>query len=246
MSFRQPSAKCGGSDSTHSVRLRFRATSASTTWARQAPAKLFLLTQSRSCRRSYVNPRQWCFAWGAPRGQRNTDFALAQCVKGWDDYFLIDELIFGGVPVEPFVPPVSMRHLLPFLLLPAFSETSFVNLAIASGVLAHALGIDQGDLPHAPATGQSTFSFDVIPHPDLGVKWAHSQGQVEIDAVVTARRNGSECLFVVEAKSGLANESLAKHKLVYPVMALQTRVPGYLPVVPVYLKAHRDAQVSAR
>jgi hypothetical protein len=96
---------------------------------------------------------------GAPEGERNTHFGLAKYENDWSDFFLLDRLIFEGVAPEMFIPTVSFRHLFPFYLLPAFTETSLVNLALASGLMAHALNLDEPTLPLAAATGQSTFTF---------------------------------------------------------------------------------------
>jgi hypothetical protein len=154
----------------------------------------------------------------------------------WEDFFLLDEAVFGSVAPEVFLPPVQARELFAFQLLPTLTETSFVNLALASGLLAHALGIDRERSALVPATGQSTFSFDVRPRADVSAVWHHINGQVEIDALFVAERGGKPHLFVVEAKSSRDFDSLAKHKLVYPLLALATAVPSYLPLVPVYLR----------
>jgi hypothetical protein len=132
-----------------------------------------------------------------------------------------------------------MRQLFTFALLPKFTETSLVNLALASGLLSHALRIDDEELPSAPATGQGTYSFTFSPHADLNVTWAHTKGQVEIDAAITAKRCGEETLFVVEAKAGDDFDSLAKHKLLYPALALRSGVPEHMPLVPVYIRVLR-------
>lgn len=120
--------------------------------------------------------------------------------------------------------------------MPALTETSYVNLALASGLLAHALRLDDAHKPIVPATCQSTFTFNVRPHPCTAASWTHRRGQVEVDALFVAKRGGKQHLFVVEAKVSPGLRSLAKHKLVYPILALQTSVPKYLPIVPVYLR----------
>jgi hypothetical protein len=183
--------------------------------------------------------RTMVFRLGSPEGERRTHFALARCVNGWADYFLLDQEVFAGAKPGMFIPPVSMRQLLAFTLLPKFTETSLVNLAIASGLLSHARGLDDATLPSAPATGQGTYSFTFSPHAELGLTWSHSKGQVEIDAAIISKRRGEEALFVVEAKAGDDFDSLAKHKLLYPVLALRGGVPEYIPLVPVYIRVLR-------
>jgi hypothetical protein len=183
------------------------------------------------------------FRLGSPEGERNTHFALAKKVDGWSDYFIFDKEVFKSIAPVIFVPPVPLRQLFPFLLLPSFTETSLVNLAFASGLLAHALGIDQRDFPYAPATGQTTFDFSVIPHPKIGVVWQHQRGQIDLDAVFSAQRDGFETVFLLEAKTqarkGEEFDSLAKHKLMYPVLALRDHLPSYMKIVPVYLRGIR-------
>ena len=123
------------------------------------------------------------FRLGAAEGEQNTQFALARHVNGWEDYFLLDDVVFSSAGAEVFIPSVSMKELFAFQLLPALTESSYVNLALASGLLAHALRLDDERSAHVPATGQSTFSFQVHPHAAHAVRWNHRRGQVEIDAL---------------------------------------------------------------
>ena len=94
-----------------------------------------------------------------------------------------------------FIPMVPFRHLFPFSLLQRFTETSLVNLALASGLMAHALQLDDQTLPLATATGQSTFSFRLSSSRTHSGLWEHARGQVEIDSVFSARRGGKETDF---------------------------------------------------
>ena len=57
--------------------------------------------------------------------------------------------------------------------------------------------------------------------------------------VCLARRQGQEC-FVIEAKIGVGDRSLAKQKLLYPVLGLRDLAPDWLVVVPVYLRVIED------
>jgi hypothetical protein len=173
---------------------------------------------------------------GIPEGEKNTFFGLSKCVNGWGDYFLLDDVLFEGVAPEMFIPTVSFRHLFPFYLLPAFTETSLVNLALASGLMAHALGLDEQTLPLAAATGQSTHTFRFRPRIGMEEPWTHARGQVEIDSLFAARRGGKETVFIVESKAAGGLDSLAKHKLLYPLLAIRGKVPHYMPVVPIYLR----------
>ena len=182
------------------------------------------------------NANVMVFRLGQEERTRNTKFALARVKGGWSDYFLLDEEIFGSTAPEVFIPSGSARDLFVFQLLPTLTETSLVNLALASGLLGTALRLDEPDRPIIPATGQTVFSFKFQPHPSIETIWNHDRGQVEIDALFTAKRQGKETLFLVEAKSSSDISSLAKHKLVYPLLALRQHIPSYFDIVPVYLR----------
>ena len=173
---------------------------------------------------------------------RGTSFGLAKAPTGnLTDYFLNDEQCLSGTNAQLFLPAVSMRDLFPFQLLPKLTETSLVNLAVGSGLLHRALGLENSGRGVVPATGQSTFTFQFRPRPDLSDPWVHQKGQVEVDAIFTASRDGKEALFLVEAKKGDPSGDLAKHKLVYPAAALRASIPDYMPIVPVYLKSWADS-----
>ena len=178
------------------------------------------------------------FRLGAPSGSKHTHFALASTVTGWSDYFLMDRELFSSSEPEVFLPNVSVRSLFAFQLLPKLTETSLVNLSLASGVLPHALNC--GDKGHQliPATGQSVFTFEFRPHSSSAISLLHSSGQVEIDAIFVGQRGGKECLFIIEAKSGRF-DSISKHKLVYPLLAIKEKVPAYMEIIPVYVRAIR-------
>ena len=165
-------------------------------------------------------------------------FCLARSQYGLDDFFLDHETIFGNTVTSSFLPDVSWRSLFAFEVLPALSESSLVNLGMASGAFGHALGLDPGESVHVPATGQSTFSFEFAPF-ERAQSLRHDKGQVEIDGLFVAHRNGKPTLFVIEGKS-TSYASIAKHKLVYPVLALASAVPSSLEIVPVYVHAYRQ------
>lgn len=164
-------------------------------------------------------------------------FCLARSQHGLADFFLEHDAVFGDTVPSSFLPDVSWRSLYAFELLPSLSESSLVNLGMASGALGHALGLDRDESIHVPATGQSTFSFDIAPF-EGAHSLRHDQGQVEIDGLFIAHRNGKPNLFVIEGKSTHYG-TIAKHKLVYPVLALAPDVPSSLDIVPVYVHAHR-------
>jgi hypothetical protein len=180
------------------------------------------------------------FRLGSNPGRNITSFALAKCRKGLGDFFLQDAVLFDSVTVEEFSAAASRLDFAAFKYLPRLTESSVVNLALASGILGEALNLDDPRCPIIPATAQSTFTFDVKAHEDTPA-WSHQRGQIEIDSVFFSKRNGIKTLFAVEAKQSDNFCSLAKHKLVYPTVALRS-VPlePQATVVPVYLRALRQ------
>lgn len=129
--------------------------------------------------------------------------------------------------------------------LPIFSETSFVNFALSTGILSRALDLDIDQIGTAPTTVASTFDFAFEPHPDRPTVVHHNGGQVEIDALIMARRNGERVLLVIEAKRGKRRD-LAKHKLGYPALAAELSLSIDVDrIVPVYLRAE-SAQRAIR
>lgn len=176
----------------------------------------------------------------APDGT-GTAFALVESPGGVEEYFLHDEAIFADRPVERVRSAVERDRLVSFHLLPSLSETSLVNLGLASGVLAEALDLDTSGALAPPATGRSTFTFDVRPRGDLAETITHRHGQVEIDTLFAERRDGELALFVLEAKTG-PRATLAKHKLVYPLLAVANGVSPEIDLVPVYLRCRQSGE----
>lgn len=175
---------------------------------------------------------------GSAADGTGTAFVLVPAPDGIESYFLQDEELFADQQAKRLEAPVEHEQLLSFHLLPSLSETSLVNLGLASGVLAEALELDTKGALAPPATGRSTFTFDVRPHDELTETVTHRSGQVEIDTLFAERRNGEQTLFVLEAKTGM-RASLAKHKLVYPILALADAVPEGFKLVPTYLRCRR-------
>jgi hypothetical protein len=180
------------------------------------------------------------FRLGIRTGTLHTQFALARVVTGWEDYFMLDDETFADVQPEVFVPNVSERQIFAFSALPKLSESSLISLACASGLLGKALRLDTEAGEFLPARGQGTFSFEIKPHNlvDSPV-WRHEAGQVEIDALFLGRRGGRENVFVIESKVSDNLSSLAKHKLLYAALAVATKLPDYLPIIPVYVRIVR-------
>jgi hypothetical protein len=186
-----------------------------------------------------VDSNVMVFRLGNHPGTNHTAFALARTREGWNDFFLEDDRLFSSLEIRSFDASRCNQDLTAFRFLPLLTEPSLVNLALASGLLGEALELDKAGSPIVPATGQSTYTFDVRPFAD-GPSWTHRQGQVEIDSLFFATRNGKQVVFAVEAKRSDAFDSLAKHKLVYPYLALRNSLPSSMQIVPVYLRAVRN------
>ena len=178
-------------------------------------------------------------------GQGNTAFALVKGAPGGiGDFFLDTGPLAAQGPTRTFLPETAVRDLFPYFLIGGgLTEGSLVNFAFASGALPWALGLDRRDGSPAPAKGNGGYSFGVRPHSRCAATLPHNQGQVDVDAAFLGRRGGREVLFVLEAKCSEERDPLAKHKLVYPILALSARVPADIPIVPLYLRvwAGRDA-----
>ncbi|PWB49729.1 MAG: hypothetical protein C3F18_09845 [Nitrosomonadales bacterium] len=178
------------------------------------------------------------FRLGIKPGTKGTSFGLAKHTGSWDDYFLQDKNVFAGCKPTPV--KGKREGLRIFDILPRSTETSLVNLAVASGILTTALQIESKSDEIVNATAQGTYSFTVRPHKDINEAcWHHNFGQVEIDGAFVAKRDGVETVFVVEAKVSTDFESLAKHKIAYPMLAIETSLAQGTPVVGVYLRVLR-------
>lgn len=175
----------------------------------------------------------------APTGS-GTQFLLVKAPDKVEEFYLIDDRLFDEEEIVHYQSPVDQERLLSFHLLPTLSETSLVNLALASGVLSDALELDETGSLMPPATGRSTFTFDVRPHSAYDKTFKHRTGQVEIDTLFAEKRNGETALFVIEAKTGRQHSTLAKHKLVYPTLALADSVPPEIDIIPLYMRCIQE------
>ncbi len=175
-----------------------------------------------------------------------TQFVLVHVDGRLDDFFIDEQkfvsddrqiLDYTSESDQPLSLEQNARDMLEvYRSLPTFSETSFVNFALSTGVLSRALDLDTEQIGTAPTTVASTFDFEFEPHSDIPTVVHHNGGQVEIDAIVMARRNGERILLVIEAKRGGRRE-LAKHKLGYPALAAQMSLSINIDrIVPVYLR----------
>lgn len=176
---------------------------------------------------------------GQAKGGTGTQFALVRVQDKLDDFFLKDEMVFSSEGVE-YTPTVNIEQLRVFSLLPSLTEKSYVNLGFSSGLISFALGVDHVRPIFPPASCNSTFTFQFRPHSQISDVFIHNRGQVEIDAMFIEKRNGRETLFVVEAKSDTSHKSLAKHKLLYPVLGIASSVPEDIALVPVYIKVKKS------
>lgn len=182
----------------------------------------------------------------APDGP-GTQFALVHVPGRLDDFFInehefnLDDrevLDYSSGGDQMLSLSHNARDMLEvYRALPTFSETSYVNFALSTGILSRALSLDTEQIGTAPTTVASTFEFEFEPHPDRPTVVHHNDGQIEIDALVMGRRNGERVLLVIEAKSG-KSRSLAKHKLGYPALAADKSLSlDFDRIIPVYLRA---------
>jgi hypothetical protein len=182
------------------------------------------------------------FRLGRSSDGKTTNFVIIKIKNHLRDFFFFDNEIFSAANSTTFLPITSMRKFYQFLILPELSESSFINLGLASGLIGDALGLDEPESMIIPATCRSSFTFEFVPHSLNPVHLKHENGQVEIDSIFIARREGRDCLFLIEAKSSFKRESfnsLAKHKLVYPLMALYPKMPEDMSIIPVYIKVKK-------
>ena len=182
----------------------------------------------------------------APDGT-GTQFVLVDAEGRLDDFF-IDEAAFDSnqyteldlrpeSPDDRLFDQQTQDMLRAYQLLPQFSESSLVNLALTSGLVSRTLDLDVETVGVAPATVASTFEFEFQPHPVTPTTLRHNNGQVEVDACFVSRQNGKRVLVVLEAKTG-KERSLAKHKLFYPLMSLRSEASNEdFEIIPVYLRA---------
>ena len=202
-------------------------------------AQILSVQKKEDLQRELVESGYMIFRLGKREGQKGSYFGLAKLKNpdDWSEYFLIDADLFKGVEKQIFLPNVSIRQLFAFNLLSDLTENSLINLAISSGLMASALGIETSESLAAPASASGTFNFQFKANCDENAPvWDHEQGQVEIDALFVGRRGKQEILFVIEAKTSEKYQSLAKHKLVYPILALRNKIPDCIQVIPVYLR----------
>lgn len=174
---------------------------------------------------------------GQSQDGRGTRFALVATPGRLRDFFLIDEEIISTDPSTPVRLAVDEEMLLPYSMLPKLTEDMAVSLAFASGLMGHALGLDSPFFTGAPVRGSATYSFAFRPYRGADPV-EHRRGQVEIDALLAGRRDGRPVLFVCEFKMD-SSRSLAKHKLLYPLLAMAPRVPAGKEMVPVYVRVGR-------
>lgn len=180
------------------------------------------------------------FRLGSSPNGTGTQFALFQGNGNQlRDFFLFDDEIFARSDSNFFKPKLDPIRLLPYKILPSLSESSLVNLGLSCGLIGEALGFRNTFISAIPATTKSTFTFPLKLHRSIDQVFVHNNGQIEIDALLVENKEGQNTLFVIEAKHGTNYRTLAKHKLVYPVLALAERVPKDIPIVPVYIKIQK-------
>lgn len=166
------------------------------------------------------------------------------CAVGGND-FKIDNSSGNRSLSETFQPTASEQTLHPFRLFPSINETGLVNYAFASGIIKYALDLDSDQDTIMPLTWNSSYKFKLKPHSLLDKYFTHNKGQVQIDGLFVGKRENKLILFIVEAKSD-ETKSLAKHKLVYPILSILSianNIPPDMTIVPVYMRVTEEAEI---
>ena len=165
-----------------------------------------------------------------------TSFCLVQ-MDAWDDYFLREKRLFHHDFSDEKI-TLSKDFLLPFSIVKNLSETALVNLCLSSGILYHALELDDKN-QILPFTTHGSYTFHFQPSNKSKKILDHVNGQIEIDSIFVAKRKGKKSLFVIEAKSD-NTDNLSKHKLFYPILAISKNIPNDMDVVPVYIRIKKN------
>jgi hypothetical protein len=166
-------------------------------------------------------------------------FGMVECDDVKTEYFVHDENLFPGIG-EEYISSARVEDLFIFSLL-EHDEGTLIELGLATGIIQHGLGIDSEE-PIQSINPRGSYKFHIMnPHSQDSFLY---DGQVEIDSVFSGEVDSKNTLFVVEAKKGLPNSSLAKHKFVYPAIALASKekIPRDYNVVPCYVKSWKNAQ----
>ena len=172
---------------------------------------------------------------GSANARSGTNFALVKHDNN-REFFFFDKEIFTA-DSETFEIPQSIRNALSIInLFDKPSEMMLVTYLLSSGALGEVLALDKDDAYYSPLTGRNCFTFSYNPAPGYP-KLIHENGQVEIDAVFTAKRCGKPVIVVAEAKTDNGRyTSLAKHKLYYAYKAVKQVCKKNFDVIPIYLK----------
>jgi len=170
---------------------------------------------------------------GAHEAGGGTSFALVRADNLARDFFL-DDAGWDGIEEVSMEPPADPRRFLPLRFFPKASEYSLLAAGLNGGVFSRALNLDDDHHAYLPISGHFTADFDVKIREDL--HFAHRNGQVEVDATFVALRGGKPVLFVIETKRDPPKSGLAKHKLVYPILAMAGRNDPEMAIIPVYCR----------
>ena len=165
-------------------------------------------------------------------GQKTNFVLLFKTNSNLKNFFLDDEGIFSNLEPRTFMPKVEMRKNSLLLNANKIRDHICKFCAINRGKFHKSLGLDGNTKITMPATGKSTITFDVKVHSSINHIFHHKSGQVEIDGIFLGqKKNGEDCLFVLEAKNTDSNTTLSKHKLVYPILSIGNSVPLDIKIV---------------
>jgi hypothetical protein len=178
------------------------------------------------------------FRLGSVPNGRKTQFAVVRLPdEGIEGFFFDDEDLFGTSAPKQFTPKCSPERLQVFRILGALTEQSTIRMGFQAGLFSQALQLDDKERLIVPASGNSSYTFEMRPHPAISTAFTHRRGQVEIDGLFIAKREGQRLLFVLEGKKSNNFGTLPKHKLAYPIWAVAARVPDSIDaIVPIYVR----------
>jgi len=164
-------------------------------------------------------------------------FGMVECDDVKTEYFVHDEDLFPNIGEEY---SSSARDLFVYSLTKR-NEATLIELGLATGIIQHGLGMDS-EGPVQSSNPRGRYKFDIM-NPNAQDPFLFD-GQLEIDSVFTGKVDSENMLFVMEAKEGAPKSSLAKHKFVYPAIALASNgeIPKDYKIVPCYVRSWENPQ----
>ena len=165
-------------------------------------------------------------------------FGMVECDDVKNEYFVHDNDLFPGNG-EEYISTAAVEDLFVFSLLDYQDEATMIRFGLATGIIQHGLGVDSEE-PVQSFAHKGSYKFHIMnPHSKDPFLY---DGQGDMDTVFAGKIDSKNTLFVLEAKKGQPNSSLAKHKFVYPAIALASnkKIPNDYDIVPCYVRSWKD------